>query len=136
MAVVEIVSPADKHSQRAVRLFVEKTAQFLEREIQVLIVDLYRPGKLDPRGMHGAIWEVVVGQDYVPTPDKPLTLASFESQGVIRAYVEPLAVGDRLPEIPLFLRSGHHVKVPLEITYQTAWKSMPRVWRDVIEAKR
>jgi Protein of unknown function (DUF4058) len=135
VALVEIVSPADKYSPRAVRLLVEKTAQFLERDVHVLVVDLYPPGKFDPRGIHGEIWEDVVGQHYVAVPDRPLTLVSYESQGAIRAYVEPAAVGDCLPEMPLFLRSGQYVTVPLETTYETAWTSVPATWRNVIEVK-
>jgi hypothetical protein len=135
VAAVEVITPADKHSRRAVRLCVEKAAQFLERNIHLLIVDIYPPGKLDPHGLHGAIWEEITGQDYVPPPDKPLTLATYESQSAMRAFVEPVAVGDRLPEMPLFLSVGRYVKVPLETTYQFAWQSMPRVWKDVIEGQ-
>ena len=136
VAVVEIVSRADKYSRRGVRLLVEKTAQFLERDVHVLIVDLYPSGKFDPWGIHGEIWEDVVGEHYVAVPDKPLTLASYESQGAIRAYLEPAAIGDCLPEMPLFLRSGQYVKVPLERTYETAWMSVPSTWREVVEVKR
>jgi hypothetical protein len=135
VVMVEVVSPADKHCRRAVRLFVEKVAMLLERDIHVLIVDLYPPGPLDPRGIHGAIWEAITGQDYVPPQDKPLTLAAYESQGTIRSYVEPVAVGDELPEMPLFLGVGRSVRIPLESTYQATWESWPRVLRDRIEGR-
>jgi hypothetical protein len=34
------------------------------------------------------------------------------------AYIEPVTVGDELPEMPLFLTNDLHVKVPLEPTYR------------------
>jgi hypothetical protein len=39
--------------------------------------------------------------------------------------VEPVAVGDPLPEMPLFLRGEWHVETPLEERYRTAWNVMP-----------
>ena len=49
------------------------------------------------------------------------------------AYVEPIAVGDVLIDMPLFLASGIHVKVPLEPTYQTAWEGLPEEMRTAVE---
>jgi hypothetical protein len=51
----------------------------------------------------------------------------------VRAFVEPVAVGDALVEMPLFLRVGGHVAVPLESTYQSDWEAVPRRWRSAIE---
>jgi hypothetical protein len=136
VAVVEVVSPADKHSPRAVRLLVEKVASQLERNIPALIVDISPPGKFDRRGIHGAIWEEITGQKYVPPPGKPLTLAVYECHDAFRAHVEPLAVGDRLPDMPLFLQLGRHVMIPMDVTYQTAWKSIPHNLRDKIAAEQ
>lgn len=52
----------------------------------------------------------------------------------ITAYVEPVAVGQALSDMPLFLDPGHYVNVPLESTYQAAYEGVPRRWRQVIEA--
>jgi hypothetical protein len=41
------------------------------------------------------------------------------------AYVEPVAVGDPLPEMPVFLTADRYVPCPLEGTYQTAWDQFP-----------
>jgi hypothetical protein len=56
---------------------------------------------------------------------KPLTLAAYQCLPNKTAYVEPVAAGDPLPEMPLFLRGEWHVKAPLEETYQAAWGVMP-----------
>jgi hypothetical protein len=51
-----------------------------------------------------------------------------------RGHIEPLAVGDSLPDMPLFLEPDLHVEVPLEPTYMRAWEAVPRRWREVIDA--
>jgi hypothetical protein len=63
-----------------------------------------------------------------------LTLATYECGVTTRAYIELLAVGDRLPESPLFLEPQGHVLVPLEATYQSAFAGLPKRWRKVLEA--
>ena len=39
-----------------------------------------------------------------------------------------------LPDMPLFLRPGWYVNVPLEATYLTAYHGFPERWRRVVEA--
>jgi hypothetical protein len=135
VAVVEIVSRGNKSSNVALRALVDKAAEFLMHGVHLLIIDLHAPGPRDPHGIHGVIWEDITAQGY-PKPDKPLTLAAYESgpAGIsTRAYVQPLSVGDVLPAMPLFLEPGAHVPVPLETTYQQAFAALPRRWRHVLE---
>jgi hypothetical protein len=84
-------------------------------------------------GIHGAIWDYITGNAYCAPPDKPLTVVAYEYDLAFRAYVEPLAVRDPLPDVPLFLRPGRWVKIPLETTYQTTWRAFPQRWKDVID---
>jgi len=42
------------------------------------------------------------------------------------AYIEPLAIGDSTPDMPLFLTPHLHVKVPLELTYGATWNVLPQ----------
>ena len=133
VAVIEIVSRGNKSSTRAMRAFLDKAGQLLDKEIHLLIVDLHPPGRRDPNGMHREIWDEVSGQEYEPPPDKPLVAASYEAGIPLRAYVEEFAVGGALPEMPLFLMPGAHVSVPLETTYATAYATVPRRWRAVLD---
>ncbi len=48
------------------------------------------------------------------------------------AFIEPVAVGEPLPEMPLFLTEDVWVPVPLEMTYQAAFDAVPHYWRDVV----
>jgi hypothetical protein len=133
VAIVEIVSPGNKSSQAVFRKLVEKAVELLSQDIHLLILDLIPPTRRDPNGIHGAIWEALTDEGYTPPPRKPLTLAAYEAEMGVRAFVEAVAVGDALPEMPLFLKAGAHVPVALESTYQSAWEAVPRRWRSVIE---
>jgi hypothetical protein len=65
---------------------------------------------------------------------KPLTLVAYDAGPPKTAYVEPVAVGDILKDMPLFLAPGWYVSVPLEATYQSAWRGVPRRFREVLES--
>ena len=133
VAMVEIVSPGNKSGQTVFRKFVDKAVELLSQDIHLLILDLIPTTRRDPNGIHGAIWEALTGQEYTAPAGKPLTLAAYEAEMGVRAFVEAVAVGDALPEMPLFLQAGAHVPVALEATYQSAWEAVPRRWRSVIE---
>jgi len=49
------------------------------------------------------------------------------------AYIEPLAVGDPLPDMPLFLTPGDYVPCPLEATYGTTWDQYPTALQGALE---
>jgi hypothetical protein len=66
-------------------------------------------------------------------PDKPLTIASYRAFPVKTAYVEPVAVGDDLPEVPLFLSADTYVLPPLEEAYRIAWAVFPAVFKELLE---
>jgi hypothetical protein len=134
VAVVEIVSPGNKAGRHPFRALVEKALDLLEYKVQLLILDLFPPGKRDPRGIHSAIWEEITDEVFAPPPDKPLTLVAYESDLTVKAFIEPVAVGDVLPDMPLFLEFGAHVLVPLEATYDEAFASVPARWREILLA--
>ncbi|MCC7334156.1 MAG: DUF4058 family protein [Pirellulaceae bacterium] len=130
VAMIEIVSPGNKSDRHSIFAFVEKALELLEAGIHLLIIDLFPPTARDPQGIHAAIWEEVCGEQGFQLPeDKPLCLVSYEAGLEIGAYIEPVAVGQPLADMPLFLRPGRHVSVPLETSYQTAFEGVPQRWQ-------
>ena len=134
VAFLELVSPGNKNARHAFRRFAERAAGLLRQGYHVVLIDLFPPGSRDPHGVHAAVWDEVCGGDYIAPADKPLTLASYEAGNVPTAWVEPVAVGDVLPDVPLFLAPGWYVNVPLEATYQAAYRGVPQRWKAVLEA--
>jgi hypothetical protein len=133
VAVVEIVSKGNKSGRKAFDDFVRNAAELLSHQVHLLLLDLQAPTRRDLQGIHGAIWDEVAGVPYDRPADKPLTLAAYESGSIVRAHVQPVAVGDPLIPMPLFLEPGRYVELPLEETYQAAFASVPRRWRAVLE---
>jgi hypothetical protein len=134
VAVIEIVSPGNKDSRHAIRAFARKAVEFLYAGVHLLIVDLFPPGRRDPQGIHKVIWDRIQDEPFQLPPDKPLTVAAYAVSTEIVAYVEPVAVGDPLPDMPIFLSGDHYVPCPLEATYQTAWSQFPAPLRGPLES--
>lgn len=133
VAVIEIVAPGNKSSRKAFRDFLDKAYELLEQRIHLLIIDPLPPGPRDPEGVHGALWEDLQGDSFHLPEERRLTLAAYECAGSTRAYIEPIAVGDALPDMPLFLKPDGCVMVPLEATYTTAFDCLPGRWREVLQ---
>jgi hypothetical protein len=134
VAVVEIVSPGNKDSRNSIRSFVEKAVAFLRNGIHLLIVDLFPPSDRDPQGIHKAIWDELTDEPFSLPAGKSLTLVAYQAAGDITAYIEPISVGDALPDMPLFLAPGEHILVPLEATYDATWAACPEPIRELVEA--
>jgi hypothetical protein len=133
IALLEIVSPGNKSSRHALRSFVEKAVEALYRGYHLLIVDLFPPTARDPQGIHGAIWREISDNPFELPAGEPLTLAAYSAGPIKRAWVEPTAVGRTLLDMPLFLEPEIYVNVPLEATYQAAYRGVPRRWKQVLE---
>ena len=133
VAMIELVSPGNKASAAEFDSFVGKARAALNEGIHLMVIDPFPPTKRDPNGVHAAIWDAMTGQPFAPPAGKPLTLVSyFSSDDEITAHVDPIAVGDLLPDKSLFLSAGLHANVPLEATYQAAWQTFPADWRNVL----
>ena len=49
------------------------------------------------------------------------------------AYVEPVGVGDVLPDMPAYIEHFGYVMVPLEATYQATFADCPSDMRVLVE---
>jgi hypothetical protein len=133
VALIEIVSPANKHTRHKIEDFADKVVAALREGIHVLIIDPFPPTHYDPDGIHGYIWHKMLAGTFHGTSDQPLTLVSYTADEPLRAYVEPLKIGDLLAAMPLLLKRGYYVNVPLEQTYQQTWAGVPQRWQRVVE---
>jgi hypothetical protein len=134
IALIELLSPANKDRAASVNDFVRKAHAALRHGIHLLVIDLFPPSRHDPEGIQAAIWESLDPDDEVGAGDKPLTLGSYVACEPPEAYLESLAVGDALPEMPLFLDADGYIDVPLEATYELTYRRIPERWRDVLGA--
>jgi len=132
VAVIEIVSPGNKNSAHGLRSFVTKARELLRLKIHLLIIDPIPVSSRDPFGLHAAIIEDFHDDPLRLPVETPLSVFAYECDDRVRSYLEPLAVGDCLPDMPVFLYPEMYIDVPLEATYMAAWEAVPRRWQKVI----
>jgi hypothetical protein len=137
VAMIEVVSPGNKDSKHAIASFIAKAVDFIRNGIHCLVIDLFPPGPRDPQGLAQAIWDELVGESLGPrSADKLLTVSAYDAGNELTAYVDALAIGDLLPDAPLFLAPGWYVNVPLEQTYVASWDVVPTPIRNLVALPR
>ena len=122
VAVVEIVSPGNKASKNELRAFVEKTANLIAQGVHLLVIYLFPPSKCDPQGIHKAIWDEFVEEDFELPADQRLDARSLRrgaaAGGLCRAGGRRAAIA-RYAALPP--AGSSHAPAPLEDTYRTTW---------------
>jgi len=123
VAAIELVSPANKDRPEAREQFLGKAAALLRQDVCVVVVDivtvpqanlyaqlLARIGQSDPR---------------LSDPPQPSSAATLRSRrppkkrrAVLDAWFFPMAVGEPLPAVPLWLSPDLRITLPLEPSYQ------------------
>ncbi|VTT96672.1 Uncharacterized protein OS=Candidatus Entotheonella sp. TSY1 GN=ETSY1_25480 PE=4 SV=1: DUF4058 [Gemmataceae bacterium] len=133
VAFIELVSPSNKDRVESVAGFTAKVAEALRSGVHILVVDPFPPGPADPLGMHGAVWRELTGSELAAPADRPVTLAAYAAGRTVEAFVNRLAPGEEVPEMPVFLTPTKYVPLALESTYMAASAGMPEFWRKVLE---
>ena len=103
-----------------------------------MVIDVQPGTSLVPRGFHEKICEAYAAPPPAPPEGRPCQAASYEvlPTSVVRAHVVPLGLGDRLPEMPVFLLPQRFVRLPLEAPYEEAFASLPRKFKGLLGAVR
>jgi hypothetical protein len=136
VAVIEVVSRANKASRDNLDQFLRKSLEFLRGGIHLVLLDLQAPTSLVPAGFHALICEAHAESPLAFPDDRRLQAASYQvlEDGSVRSRVVALRPGDTLPGMPVFLTPHHYVDLPLEETYMTAFGNLARRFRRVLEA--
>ena len=135
VAIIEIVSPGNKRDAAELGALVEKTVVSLSRGIHVALIDLHPPGPFDPEGRNNVIWRELGQEPTAFFADRPLTVVSYRASRDVKAYIEPRAVGEELPAMPLFLGRNARVSLPLASSYGKAFAKVPAHLREVLEGR-
>jgi hypothetical protein len=115
---IELVSPANKDRPAHREAFVSKCVSYLHAGVGLVLVDVVTER---PADLHRELLVRLV----VPDPGPGPMLAGSAYRAVEREKVrmldvwhEPLALGQPLPTLPLWLRGGLCLPVELEATYE------------------
>jgi hypothetical protein len=132
VAMIEVLSPGNKSSRHAIRSFLDKAVAALDGGVHLLLVDVHPPGPRDPHGLHGVILNEIGTEEYVLGGARPLTAAAYIGGATVEAFVAHFAVGEPIPQMPLFLTRENYVHVPLEAAYMAAWEDVPPQYQQVL----
>jgi hypothetical protein len=122
VAVVELVSPANKDRAETRNAFVAKCVALLEDGVSVSVVDVVTTR---PANLYVALLEQVDRTDPAADADRAHLYAVTHRwrrpagrRTRAESWYHPLAVGDRLPELPLWLNDDLFVMLDLEASYE------------------
>ncbi len=122
-AAVELLSPRNKDRPQARRTFAVKCVGYLQQGSSVVVVDTVTTRRAD---LHGEILSLLgVASGAVATP-AGLSAVSYRAPGregdeqQLHLWPEPLALGEPLPTLPLWIATDFSVPLDLEASYRTA----------------
>lgn len=125
VAVIEIVSPANKDRLDKRRAFVGKCAALLRKGVAVSIVDVVT---VRHANLYAEMMEFIGHPDPTLGAEPPAVYASScrwtsnaeTIRGLLEAWTNPLAVGQPLPPLPLWLSDDVRLAFDLERSYEQA----------------
>lgn len=122
VAAVEFVSPANKDRPDHRQAFATKCAALVQKGVSVSIVDVVTVRQFN---LYADLLALFEKHDPVLGPDPPHTYAVTlrgrkrpRTRSVLDVWFHPLVVGQRLPELPLWLDTDLSVSLDLEGSYQ------------------
>ncbi len=136
VSVIEIVSPGNKGSKYEIQRLIEKSVALIQAGVNLLIIDPFPPTARDPNGLPALVWEQLNGESAFKLPsDQTRTVSSYQAEPAWerKAYIEPLEVGEPLPNIPLFIVDHRYIQLPLEDSYLETWSKLPRQVQSAVE---
>lgn len=133
VAALRIVTRDAKRRPYRFASFVGWAVEVIRSGVSLLIVDLFPTEPGGAQDIARALWDEFVVEEFDRRPGKPLTLVTYSAGSENTAYIEPVAVGDVLPDMPLFLKPEVYVPAPLEATYQATWSVFPAALKGLLE---
>jgi hypothetical protein len=122
VAVIELVSPSNKDRPEHRRAFVAKVAALLQKDVCVSVVDLVTIRQFN---LYVDLLELIGGVDPQLGPN-PTNLYSVtirsrkppERRSLLDLWYYPMALGQTLPTLPIWLTPDLRVLLPLEAGYE------------------
>jgi hypothetical protein len=120
-AAVALLSPRNKDRPRARQAFAVKCVAYLQQGSSVVVVDTVTTRRAD---LNAAILSLLGVEASAAAPPSGLSAVSYRAVGrdeetqQLLLWPEPLALGQALPTLPLWIASDFSVPLDLEASYQ------------------
>ncbi|HZT79976.1 MAG TPA: DUF4058 family protein [Gemmataceae bacterium] len=126
VAAVELVSPRNKDRPDARRALLDKCAAYLREGVSVVVVDIVTSRR---HNFHGALMELFGGgEEATAAAATDLYAVAYRVRIVgrrtqLEMWPAPLALGEVLPTLPLWLAVDYAAPLDLEAGYREACRS-------------
>lgn len=122
VAAVELVSPANKDRPETRRAFAAKCASYLHGGVSLIVIDVVTDRRAT---LHNDVLDLLAATAGRLVNDPPLYAAAYrpvrrEERTEVEVWAEPLAVGNALPTLPLWLDAVTALPVNADATYTDA----------------
>jgi hypothetical protein len=122
VAAIEIVSPANKDRPESRRAFVAKVAALLQRDVSVSVVDLVTIRQFN---LYADLLELIGRSDPILGAEPPELYAvtvrgrkRVRKRPMLNTWFYPMALGQPLPTLPIWLDVDLGVSLDLETSYE------------------
>jgi hypothetical protein len=120
VAAVELVSPANKDRPESRRLFVAKCFDLLRQDVCVSLIDLVT---IRQSNLYTELLALLGRSDPTFSPPSPIYAVTCRKRQVgshtkLDIWSRPLAIGQPLPSLPIWLSETRTVSLDLEASYQ------------------
>ena len=121
--VIELVSPANKDRPETRETFTSKCNVFLHQGVGLVLVDLVTKHQAN---LHSQLMDRINEPDQQEDPIYTAAYHPVKRNGNTKLdiWYEPLAIGDDLISMPLFLKNGPRARVNLADTYLQTLKDL------------
>lgn len=127
VAAIEIVSPSNKDRPDSRSMFVAKVATLLKNKICVSIVDVVSTSDFNLYAeLMGTLQSVDPALGSEPPPMYAVTIRTRYENGrrLMDNWYHPLAIGQALPTLPIWLREDLAVSLDLESSYEETCRTL------------
>jgi hypothetical protein len=123
MAAVELLSPRNKDRPQGRRAFAVKCVGYLQQGSSVVVVDTVTTRRADMQGEILSLLGVPSGAVAMPAGMSAVSYRAPAREGdqqQLQLWPEPLALGESLPTLPLWIAADYSVRLDLEASYRMA----------------
>lgn len=127
IAAIEIISPSNKDRPESRGAFVSTVAELLRQDVCVSIVDVVTTRNFN---LYGELLRFLESVDPAlgdePPPIYAVTLRMrYEGHGrLMDAWYHPLAIGQPLPTLPIWLKEAWAIPLELEASYEETCQTL------------
>jgi hypothetical protein len=126
VAAIELVSPSNKDRPQTRRAFAVKCASYLAQGIHLIIVDVVTNRAAN---LHNEIMALMESANFDLPPEAPLYSVAYrpvlrESREEIDVWPAMFQIGDRLPDLPLYVAADLMVMIDFEAAYQETCRKL------------